>query len=68
MTTEYKIVEVKYASGDYRKRLIGFEAVKETPDLKDFFERADDIIELKIIGTIQVLGDTDYMDDSYLAD
>lgn len=65
--SEYIVVQFVKRSGDMATRLISLGRLKEEGGiLEDFFEPGcEDITE---IGRVQMLGDTEQLDDCYISD
>jgi hypothetical protein len=68
-TQEFIILKAVYKSGEIKTVLVNGESFKEDKlPPPAFFPRANEITEAKEVGVVQVLGDTDWLDDIYMSD
>jgi len=62
---EFVIVRFEKRNGDSATRLINTDALDETV-LEDFFEPG--CIDIEEVGRVEMIGDSDYLDDQYISE
>ncbi|MFH1628245.1 MAG: hypothetical protein ABIE47_05915 [Pseudomonadota bacterium] len=62
---EFVIVRFEKRNGDPATRLISTDALEETV-LEDFFEPG--CIDIEEVGRVEMIGDSDYLDDQYISE